>query len=303
MNPRHLHCFVVLAEELHFGRAAARLHIEQSPLSRIIRKLEDELEARLLERTPRGIHLTWAGEVFLDNAVRILLDIEEAKANVKAAATGCRGRLRIALSDTIAQTRLTALLARCREEEPDVDIHLFETSLVQMAKGLRNGLYDAGLSMSDDSPGCLIEPAWCDPLVVAVTHRHPLLANRRVTLAQTLNYPWITYHPRTCEGFHRQLEQWLQAANAKPTVAERVSTHDLMVALVAAGYGVGICSAAHLVPVQSGEVVARPLTDRTAILTTYVLRLNAAPSAQLDNFLNRVRCTGATTGKSPLSMS
>lgn len=126
MDLRHLRYFMAVAEELHFGRAAERLNIEQSPLSRTIKNLESELGVMLLERTSRGTRLTWAGQVFLEDARRVLLFLEQAKTNAKAASTGYRGTLRIALSDGIAHSRLTALLALCREEEPEVEIRLFE---------------------------------------------------------------------------------------------------------------------------------------------------------------------------------
>ncbi|MGB5145531.1 MAG: LysR family transcriptional regulator, partial [Porticoccaceae bacterium] len=147
MELRHLRCFIAVAEELHFSRAAERLHIEQSPLSRTIKKLESDLGVVLFERTSRGTRLTWAGQVFLEDTRRVLVALEQAKANVKAAATGYRGTLRVALSDGIARTRLSALLALCREEEPEVEIRLFEMPFSQQLQGLRHDLYDVGFTL------------------------------------------------------------------------------------------------------------------------------------------------------------
>jgi DNA-binding transcriptional LysR family regulator len=105
MELRHLRCFVAVAEELHFARAAERLHIEQSPLSRAIKELEYDLGAQLLERTTRSTRLTWAGQVFLEDVRRIFAIVDQAKANVKAAATGYHGTLRIAIADGTAPSR------------------------------------------------------------------------------------------------------------------------------------------------------------------------------------------------------
>ena len=118
MNLRHLRCFIAVAEELHFGRAARRLHVEQSPLSRTIRQLEAGLGVTLLERTPRGVRLTPAGQVFLEEARRVLLAFEQAQTKARAVAAGHRGTLRIALAGGVGRTRLSALLALCREEAP-----------------------------------------------------------------------------------------------------------------------------------------------------------------------------------------
>jgi len=294
VNLRHLRCFITLAEELHFGRAADRLHIEQSPLSRMIKRLESELDVRLLERTPRSTRLTWAGQVFLQDARRILQLAEQAKDNVRAAATGFRGVLRIALSDGIAQSRLTALLALCREEEPDVEIRLFETTLAQQVMGLRNDLYDAGLTMFDGEVEQLIsEPIWQDSIVLALPQRHPLLAHRYVALRNALDYPLVLCSAETCEGCSRQIERLLHSADVEPIVAERVSAHDLMLALVAAGYGLGFVSAAYAAAFRHPEVVTRPLSGPPVELTTFLLRPNHAPSAQMSAFLSRATRIGA----------
>jgi DNA-binding transcriptional LysR family regulator len=131
---RHLRCFIAVAEELHFARAAARLHIEQSPLSRIIKELEYRLGVQLFERTTRRTRLTWAGKVLLEEARRVLTVVDQAKASVKSAAAGYRGRIRVALSDGIPQARLAALLAQCREEEPEVEICLSEVTFSEQVR-------------------------------------------------------------------------------------------------------------------------------------------------------------------------
>jgi len=285
---RHLRYFVAVAEELHFARAAERLHIEQSPLSRAIKELEHALSAQLFERTTRSTRLTWAGQVFLEDVRRVFITIDQAKASVKAAATGYRGILRIALSDNVAQPRLAAVLAQCREEEPKVEIRLFEKPLSQQVKGLRSGLYDAGFAQFDDvGQGIIAEPVWSDALVVAVPARHPLLAHKRIPLEEVLRYPLVLCQPESCEGYCRQSEGVLRAANTQPIVAEHVATLDLMITLVAAGYGLGLASASHLPVCRHQEVVARPLAGRSPRLTTYLLRPDVDPSDQLSRFIDR----------------
>ena len=224
MELRHLRYFIAVAEELHFARAAERLHIEQSPLSRAIKDLEYDLGVQLFERTTRSTRLTWAGQVFLDEAHRVLSTLEQAIASTKAAATGYHGTLRIALSDGIAQPWLAALLARCREEEPDVEIRLFEVPLAEQVKGLRGGLYDAGFAHAAEvAKGIVVQSVWSDPLVIAVPARHPLLAHKRIPLVELIRYPLVLCHPEICEGCYRQIERILRTVDVEPVVARGVS--------------------------------------------------------------------------------
>ena len=150
MELRHLHCFLAVAEELHFARAAERLHIEQSPLSRTIKELEEDLGAQLFIRTSRSTRLTRAGKLFLEHVPRVFTALQQARDSVQAAANGFHGQLRIALSDGTTPSRLPALLAMCRQEEPEVDIRLFEVPLSQQIKGLHDDLYDVGFAQSDE---------------------------------------------------------------------------------------------------------------------------------------------------------
>lgn len=287
MELRHLRCFVAVAEELHFARAAERLHIEQSPLSRAIKELEYDLGAQLFERTTRSTRLTWVGQVFLEDVHRVFAAIDQAKANVKSAATGYHGTLRIALSDGIAPSRLAALLARCRAEEPEVEIRLFQTPMAQQVKGLRGDLFDAGFAQSADVGGGIIaEPIWTDSLVAVLQARHPLLTHARIPLQDVLRYPLVLGSPEVCQCT-RQIERALQAVGIEPRITERVWTLDLLITLVAAGYGVGLASSAHMEVCGHADVVTRPLAD-SVVLTTYLLRLDIEPSVQLSHFIDRV---------------
>lgn len=176
MELRHLRCFLAVSEELHFARAAEKLHIEQSPLSRAIKELEEELGVILFARTTRSTRLTRAGKLFLEHVPRVLTALQQARDSVKAAANGFHGQLRVALSDGITPARLSALLVLCRQEEPEVEIRFFEIPLSQQIKGLHDDLYDVGFAQSKEvGDGITALPAWSDPLMVAVPARHPLL--------------------------------------------------------------------------------------------------------------------------------
>jgi len=293
---RHLRCFVVVAEELHFARAAARLHIEQSPLSRIIKDLEYRLGVQLFERTTRRTRLTWAGTVLLEEARRIFAVVDQAKASVRGAATGYRGRLRVALSDGIPQSRLATLLAQSREQDPEVEVCLYEVSSSAQAKGLQDDLYDVGLTQSlDRVEGLVAVPVWRDPLIVALPARHQLLAYRQIPLEEIAQHPLVLCEPRVCEGFWQQLQPVLEPVESRLSIAERVPTLDLMMALVAAGYGLGFSSLARITELNNPDVVTRPLAGDT-MLTTFVARRDIEPSDELGRFIHRIQQLDADVG-------
>lgn len=272
MELRHLRYFLAVAEELHFARAAERLHIEQSPLSRAIRELEEELGAQLFVRTSRSTRLTLAGKLLMENAPRVLLALDQARESVKAAANGFHGRLRVALSDGITPSRLPALLARCREEDPEIEIRLFEVPLAQQLSGLRDDLYDAGFSMADEvGDGIIIEPAWEDELMVAMPARHELLAHRRVPLDEVLQHPLVLGDPAVCEGHAKQIDRILRKQDREPLIEQYVATFDVMMTFVSAGLALGLAGAAHIASSREPGVVGRPLAGKSPMLTTYLL--------------------------------
>ena len=294
MELRHLRCFLAVAEELHFARAAEKLHIEQSPLSRTVKELEEELGVQLFIRTSRSTRLTLAGRLFLQHVPRVFTALEQARESVKSAANGFHGQLRIALSDGITPSRLPALLARCREEDPEMEIRLFEVSLAQQLKGLHDDLYDAGFSMADEvGDGIIVEPAWEEELMVAVPARHPALAYKRIPLEEVLRYPLVLGDPAVCEGHARQIDRILRKQEKEPLVVQHVATFDVMMALVSAGLALGLAGTAHIAASREPGVVGRPLAGRSPMLTTYLLRRDTEPSQALARFIERLASQGS----------
>ncbi|HCL4203870.1 TPA: LysR family transcriptional regulator [Pseudomonas aeruginosa] len=289
MDLRHLRCFLVVAEELHFTRAAKRLHIEPSPLSRTIKELETELGVVLLKRDRHSTSLTHPGKVFLQEVKHVFMALEHAKQSVMAAASGYRSTLRIALSDGAALPQLAPVLARCREEVPDVDIRITEVPLSAQLRGLRDNTFDAGFSRSADVGDSIVaQPVWSDPLVVAVPIRHPLLVHAEIPLSELLRHPLILCHPEIYAGCSHQLNQILRRGDTAPIVIEHVTSMDMMLALVAAGYGVGFTTLSHVAMCQYPGIVARQLDMERSALITYLLRPDTTQSSQLEGFIARV---------------
>lgn len=289
MELRHLRYFLAVAEELHFARAAERLHIEQSPLSRTIKELEESLGVQLFVRTTRSTRLTRAGTLLKEHVPRVFAALEQARDSVKAAVQGFNGQLRVALSDCTTHTHLPALLALSREEDPETEIRVFQVTLSEQIQGLHDDLYDVGFSVcSDAGDGILAEPVWNDSLCVVIPARHPLLAYKRIPLEELLRYPLILGDPKLCEGYTRQIDRVLMRMERKPLVAERVSSCDLMMTLVAAGLGLGLAAEPQIATYRSIGVVARPLAEMSPIMTTYLLRPDVEPSQVLAQFIERV---------------
>jgi len=297
MELRHLRCFMAVAEELHFARAAEKLHMEQSPLSRTIRELEEDLGIQLFVRTSRSTRPTLAGRLFLGHVPRVFAALEQARESVKAAANGFQGQLRIALSDRVTPARLSALLARCREEDPEIEVRLFDVPLPQLLQGLHDELYDVGCAMADEvGDGLIVEPAWEDELMVAVPARHPALTHRRIPLDEVLRYPLVLGDPAVCEGFARQVDRVLRTQGKEPLLVQHVSSPDMMMALISAGLALGFAGAAHIAANRETNIVARPLAGKPPMLTTFLLRRDTAPSQALARFIERLQPNGPGLG-------
>jgi DNA-binding transcriptional LysR family regulator len=213
----------------------------------------------------------------LQDIRRLFTVLEQARENAKAVAAGLRGSLRIAVSDGAIDPRLSAFLARCRAEEPEIEIRLSEVPLAEQLRGLRSGDFTIGFAHTADvGDGIVAEPIWRDPLVIAVPARHALLVHKEVPLHELRGHPLVLCDPHACEGYCRELARLLQVLEHKLNVVEEVSSLDMMLTLVGAGYGVGFMTATKIPVCQRPDVVIRPLAMDSAVITTYLLRPKAA---------------------------
>lgn len=241
-----------------------------------------------LPRNTRGTRLTAAGTCFLEHVPRVFAAIEQARASAQDVAAGYHGELRIALSDGLTPVRLIALMALCREEDPNIAMHFSEVPLTQQLKGLHDDVYDLGFAQSADVDlGIIAEPAWHDPVHVILPIRHPLLAMTSVPLAKVLHYPLVLGDPQHCEGYCRQIDQLLRTADAEPQVAERVRSVNLMVSMVAAGFALTLAGASQTPTNRELGIVTRPLVE-PAKLTTRLLRPANDPRDNVSRFIKRV---------------
>lgn len=153
---------------------------------------------------------------------------------------------------------------------------------------LRLGPSDAGFARTDNiGNGIVAEAVWHDPLLLAVPARHPLLAHGRVPMV--VRYPVIACHPDICAGYSRQVSRLLGALADEPDLEEYATSLDMMLTLVAAGYGIGFVTTAQMKVCRHPDVVIRPiLGNDEAMLTTYLLRREGNDSEQLHRFISRL---------------
>jgi DNA-binding transcriptional LysR family regulator len=188
---RALRYFVVVAEELHFTRAANRLYIAQPALSEQIRRLEDELGVQLLRRTTRKVELTAAGEEFLSRARRILAEADEALAEASRAARGETGRLRVATGATAGVAQVPEMLRAFREARPDVELDLRQSDWEDYTGGLRAGAVDAAFVwLPFEQEGLSLATLHVEPRVAVLEAGHPLAAQGELRMEQLVDEPW-----------------------------------------------------------------------------------------------------------------
>ncbi|MEJ1962225.1 MAG: LysR substrate-binding domain-containing protein [Gammaproteobacteria bacterium] len=292
MDLRHLRYFVAVAEELHFARAAARIGVEQPPLSRAIKELEQDLGVQLLARTTRGTRMTRAGEVFLDDARRILTEVKKARASVRAVASGSTARLRIGVSQSIAQPRLSRLLAQFRFEEPAIELCLVDLSVPQQVRELHAGTLDLGLApIAIRADGIHSEALWKEPLAAVLPVRHTLAASRRVALSDLLREPNVVFHPELCLACDGLADRRTSTAD-REAHSESLGNLNMLVELAAAGLGVGLVLAAQVEPNHRLDIAVRPFEGRGLSVTMHALLRAGAQSEHLCRLLSNARTIG-----------
>ena len=290
MELRRLRYFVAVAEALHFGRAAARLHISQPPLSRQIQQLEHELGAMLFRRSKRRVELTDAGAYLLIEARRLLSDADALGERLRRAASGEVGYLALGFISAVDYSVLPGVLSAYRKAYPGVSLELRELTTDVQLRELRDGRIDAGMLLAPvDDAALATMPLSREPLVVALPAADPLArANRRVWLRALAARPFILSPRAVATGLHDMILGFCETAGFAPRVAQEAIQLQTIVSLVSAGLGVALVPAS-LRDLRRSGVVYRRLRETSPPFTVLLAWRRSNRSASLAHFVATTR--------------
>lgn len=242
---RHLRYFIAVAEELHFGRAAQRLHISQPPLSQQIMQLEAETGAQLFNRTNRSVQLTPAGAQFLQDARAILLQVEQATQRAARLHRGEEGELRIGFTSSAAFIGVMSdALYVFRQRWPNVHVQMQEINTRQQLAPLHEGKLDLGVMRNTPLPADLHHQLLLREPLFAVVHKaHPLATAGRITLQALAREPFVFFDPQVGTALYSEILDLLQRYQIRPYITQEVGEAMTILGLVATGLGVSILPA------------------------------------------------------------
>jgi DNA-binding transcriptional LysR family regulator len=240
---RHLRYFVAIGEEQHYGRAAARLRVAQPALSRQIQDLEEELGFKLFERLPRGVKLSAAGTLFLEDARRILQEVSEAAVRAGRVASGRSGTLRVGFTENSSWRGVVPeSFRRFRELQPDVELQLQPSASLEQLDAIRSGRLDAGFVnfMPESDPDL-------DQLLVAMQHielaapkRHPLTKLKKLRLRDLTEVPFVWFPRWASPAFYdRMMHECFRGGLKSPRIVQEGLNEATILSLVSTGLGVG----------------------------------------------------------------
>ncbi len=243
MELRHIRYFVAVAEELHFTRAADRLGIKQPPLSLQIRQLEREIGTPLFHRLTRGVELTEAGALLLDDARRILDQVEQAKARALSRARGDTGRIHVGFAGaTDFQPLLPEIIRSYRESFPGVVLSPEQSNTPHLIAGLRSGAIDVAFVRPplSDGEGIAVQPLVEEQMKIVLPAAHPLASSPSLPLSALAHETLILFPRAIGPGLHDTIIASCRLAGFSPVLGQDAPQIPSIVYLVAAGFGVSI---------------------------------------------------------------
>jgi DNA-binding transcriptional LysR family regulator len=288
MELRHLRYFIAVAEELHFGRAAQVLGISQPPLSQQIQALEQEVGARLFERTNRRVELSEAGRLFLHEARLVLAQVDKASDVARRAQLGELGELKIGFTSSAPfNSSIPQAIFAFRQAFPAVHLNLQEMSSTEVAESLVDESIQVGLMRPLPLPDSLnVIELMREPLVAVLNAGHPLVegSERGLHLAQLAQEPFV-FFPRTYgSGLYAQLLNLARDAGFSPHFAQEAGEAMTIIGLVAAGLGVSVLPASYQ-RIRIDGVVYRTLLDQEAVTAVWLVQRKGAQTPMAKAFV------------------
>lgn len=289
MEFRHLRYFLVLAEELHFGRAAKRLSISQPPLSLNIQQLEASVGARLFDRDSRGVRLTAAGRAFRESATALLAQAEAARQLAREIEAGAVGRLRIGFVGSMLYRGLPQRLREFQARYPGIQVALTELNSQEQIDALLHGELDAGFIHTQRVPDELATTlAHREPFVCCMPAGHALAARQAVALADLRGEPFVLFSRQASPDYYHRIVEMCAAQGFYPQAAHEMRHWLSVVSLVSQGMGVAVVPAALAHSGMAGAAF-RPLTDADVPSEVHCVWLAATDLPARDHFVEVVR--------------
>jgi DNA-binding transcriptional LysR family regulator len=283
MELRQLKYFVTVAEELNFRRAAERLFMEQPPLSRQIRQLEDELQVELFHRSKRGVTLTQSGQAFLDEA---RLTLAQAARAAKAAQRASQPKtLSFGFSICAFNRILPELIQAYRQQYADVFVTLTEMPTEAQIQALLNETIDISFVHAPIAhPDLLTLTLLSEPLVIALPPDHPLVQHEQIDLQWLAAEPFILFPEAVKPELYAQIMQLCQQAGFFPRIVQEASPPEVLLSLVASGMGITLVASGAQMRHRIG-LVYRPLSIPTPSLEIAAAWRKRSTSSVLKDFL------------------
>lgn len=283
MELRQLRYFLVVADELHFGRAAERLHITQPPLTVAVRRLEHELGVQLLERTTRRVALTAAGQAFKERIQSAIAELDDAAADVADVAAGKSGKIRVGFVSSASYTTVPEAIRAFRQQHPRVDLVLNPLTSGEQIEQLLDGNLDLGLIRDPgDIPGLNLERLNTEDLVVVIPDTHHLAAAEEIDPKDLEGEPMILFPYRLMPGFVARVLRLFEPRPTPPIVVQQAIHQETVLGLVAAGLGISVLPESvrrfQMPGVTTRRFVGRPQTE------LHVARA-FGPSPAVDDFI------------------
>ena len=270
MELRHLRYFLAVAEELHFGRAAARLHISQPPLSQQIRRLERELQAPLFQRTKRHVELTNAGRVFLGDARALMAQAELAAGKAQRASRGEIGQLLVACDLWADFLNGASIIRSFARRHPEVEVELRDLTAMEQIAALEGGRIHVGILRPPVQSKALIsERLLSENLVVAFPRGHRFKSYGRVPWTALADEPYVLFSRRRAPAFDALVARACHDAGVILRVKYEVEHPQTILAIVEAGLGISLVPASLQRARRSG-IAYRPLSPAGPALETVI---------------------------------
>jgi DNA-binding transcriptional LysR family regulator len=241
METRLLKYFSVLAEELHFGKAAKKLHISQPPLSRQIKGLEEELGVRLFNRTKRNVQLTAYGKYLKHESYKLFNQIDVMKNHLELMKNGAFGQVKIGYVGDFMHSIFPAILSELKQEYPKIDTILLESDTESQISALRTGLIDLGFVRTPiEVKDIVINPIYKETFSLILSKSHPLSSRKKIPLKKLADEPYIGFSPKCPPPLSKSVMSICNKAGFSPKVIHKALQINSIVKLVENNVGYSI---------------------------------------------------------------